>query len=79
MQKPPQATPKPPPGLLIANGLRPASHPHATLMRPQSHPKATFKPRRGEGRRQNGAEGGHYGTALVPLHTRSRDLPVPPA
>ena len=37
-EMPRQATPKPPQGLLVANRLRPTSHPHATLMRPSSHP-----------------------------------------
>ena len=38
---PPKATSKPPQSLLIANRLRPQSHPKATLKPPQSHPKAT--------------------------------------
>ena len=42
--KPPQATMKPPQGLLVANRLRPTSHPHATPMRPSCDPKATPKP-----------------------------------
>jgi hypothetical protein len=37
----PNATPKPPQGLLIANRLRLQSHPNATLMRLQSAYKAT--------------------------------------
>jgi hypothetical protein len=43
-EKPGQATPEPPQGLLIANRLRPTSHPHATFMRPRSHLKAPTKP-----------------------------------
>ena len=33
---------KPPQSLLIANRLRPTSHPHATLMRPSCDPHATL-------------------------------------
>jgi hypothetical protein len=41
MQKPSQATPEPPQGLLVANRLGPPSHPHATLKPPQCVLKAT--------------------------------------
>jgi hypothetical protein len=41
--KPPKATLKPPQSLLIANRLRPQSHPKATTKLPQSHPKATLR------------------------------------
>ena len=37
-----EATPKPPRGHVVANGLGPTSHPHATLMRPSCDPQATL-------------------------------------